>query len=65
MKGENMLFDIKTNHDETIKCECHRCNNAATNELMLFGDVGMFICDQCLNNTMSKLSDEFQFNRVG
>jgi hypothetical protein len=59
-----MLFDIKKNSDLSIICECHKCNNVAANELMLIGDVGIYICDKCLNNTMSKLSDDFQFNRV-
>jgi len=59
-----MLFDIKRNDDKSKICECHKCENVATNELMLLGEVSIHICDKCMNNTMSKLSDDFQFNRV-
>ena len=58
-----MLFDIKKNDDLTKICECHKCKNVATNKLMLFEGC-INICDKCLNNVISKLSDEFQFNRV-
>lgn len=59
-----MLFDIKNNEDDTIVCECHKCTNVTTKTLMLFGDIGIHICDKCLNNTVSKLSDEFSFRTI-
>jgi hypothetical protein len=59
-----MLFDIKKNDDQTKTCECCKCENVATNKLMLFGNSCVNICDKCLDNTISKLSDDFQFNNV-
>jgi hypothetical protein len=59
-----MLFDIKRNNDVSKICECHRCESVATNELMLFSEIGIYMCDKCLDNTISNLSNEFEFNRI-
>lgn len=59
-----MLFDVKKNKDTSIICECHKCGNVATNELILCSSVSIYICDKCLDSIESSLDDEFDFNVV-